>query len=198
MKASSLCPISSIAALAFALLPGTASAVAYVLYYHTFGDWSVVCWRGMVQGEKSCYIDAPHVDYNIDPHTSTIRIEPVGNAVHVVVSARSGTAHGVKVELAVDGHDVEEGVPDRLDHVNFEGANAAALIEKLRRGRVLTIDLPDVEQTIRISLADFDKAYAAFEENLDRFETPVGETPVGRAPAGAALAPQGSEPPQTR
>ena len=157
-----------------ALLPGSVLAVAYVLYDHTFGDWTVVCWRGMVEGERSCYIDAPHVDYNVDPHTVAVRIEPNGKAVHVVVSARSGTAQGVTVRLNVDGKNVQEGQPDRLDHVTFEGDAAAALIDQFRRGHALTIELPDVERTARISLAGFKDAYATFEDNLSQFGAPMG------------------------
>ena len=172
-----------------ALLPGSVLAVAYVLYDHTFGDWTVVCWRGMVEGEKSCYIDAPPVDYNVDPHTVAIRIEPNGKAVHVVVSARSGTAQGVTVQLNVDGKKVQEGQPDRLDHVTFEGDAAGALIDQFRSGHALTIELPDVERTTRISLAGFKDAYAAFEDNLSRFGAPVS-APAGGSSAVGTPAPQ--------
>jgi invasion protein IalB len=193
MKSVSIRRVLIAAGIYLALLPGSVLAVAYVLYDHTFGDWTVVCWRGMVEGEKSCYIDAPPVDYNVDPHTIAVRIEPIGKAVHVVVSARSGTAHGVTVRLNVDGKNVQEGQPDRLDHVTFEGDAAAALIDQFRSGHALTIELPDVERTARISLAGFKDAYAAFEDNLSRFGAPVsapasgssaGESPGPGLPAG--------------
>ena len=178
-----------VAGVYLALLPGSVLAVAYVLYEHTFGDWTVVCWRGMVEGEKSCYIDAPHVDYNVDPHRAAIRIEPNGKAVHVVVSARSGTAHGVTVRLTVDGKNVQEGEPDRLDHVTFEGDTAAALIEQFRSGHTLMIELPDVERTSRISLAGFGDAYAAYEDNLTRFGAPMSGGSAGGTPAPQAPGP---------
>ncbi|MFZ0692635.1 MAG: hypothetical protein WAN51_00525 [Alphaproteobacteria bacterium] len=182
MKSVLIRRVSIAAGIYLALLPGSVLAVAYVLYDHSFGDWTVVCWRGMVEGERSCYIDAPPIDYNVDPHTVAVRIEPNGKAVHVVVSARSGTARGVTVRLNVDGKNVQEGQPDRLDHVTFEGDAAAALIDQFRRGHALMIELPDVERTARISLAGFKDAYAAFEDNLSRFGAPMGGGSAGESP----------------
>jgi len=189
MKSASIRRILTGVGLCLALLPGSVLAVAYVLYDHTFGDWTVVCWRGMVEGERSCYIDAPPVDYNVDAHTAAIRIEPSGKVVHLVISARSGTAQGVTVRLTVDGKNVQEGQPDRLDHVTFEGDAAAVLIDQFRHGRALTIELPDIDRTSRISLAGFKDAYASFEDNLSRFSAPAS-APVSGNPAGETPAPQ--------
>jgi invasion protein IalB len=159
-------------ALSLALNPGTAFCVAYVLYYHTFGDWAVVCWRGMVEGEKSCFIDAPPIAFNTDPLTSAVHIEPAGDGVAIVISARSGTRLGVKVRLIVDGKSNHEGTPDRLDHVNFQGTEAAAIVDEFRKGHTLAVELPELKRAIHLSLIGFEDAYTAFQENLDRFEAP--------------------------
>jgi invasion protein IalB len=159
-----------------AVLCGPAGAAAYILYYRTFGDWAVVCWRGMAQGEQSCYIDAPPIQFNTDPFTSQLRIEPAAGAVQITVSARSGTRTGTKVRLAVDGQTLQEGQSDRIDHVSFSGAAAAALIEAFRGGKSLAVEFPDLKRQMRLSLAGFDEAFAAFKENLDRF-APAAPTP---------------------
>jgi invasion protein IalB len=195
MKSVPLRSLLMAAGIGLGLLPGNVLAVAYVLYDHSFGDWTVVCWRGMVESERSCYIDAPRVNYNIDPHTSALRIEPYGKVLQVVVSARSGTRRGVIVQLNVDGKNVREGQPDRLDHVTFEGAAAAALIDRFRNGHALAIELPDIDQITRISLAGFKDAYATFEDNLNRFGASAGGGSIGEAaPALSA----GSAQPGTR
>lgn len=160
------------AAALLAFLPGSAAAVAYVLYYHTFGDWAVVCWRSMVDGQQSCYIDAPPVTYNVDPYTSAVRIEPDGSGVHIVISARSGTRTGTPVRLAVDGQTIYEGSPDSLDHVSFAGAGAAGIVDVFRRGQSLVIELPELERKQQLSLAHFDEAFSAFKQNLEIFVTP--------------------------
>lgn len=158
------------AALWIAVMPFAASAVPYVLYYHTFGDWAVVCWEGLVKGEKSCFMDAPPVAFNPDPLTSGIRVQPAAGGVSIMVSARSGTRFGTKVRVVVDSVSTHEGAPDRLDHVTFEGAEAAAMIEEFRKGHTLSIELPDIGRKLELSLIGFEEAYTAFEENLDRFE----------------------------
>ncbi|HEY4636166.1 MAG TPA: hypothetical protein VIG92_06365 [Rhodospirillales bacterium] len=180
-RMTSLRPLLGATGALLALLPLNAAAVTYILYYHTFGDWAVVCWRGMVEGEKSCFIDGPPIQFNSDPFTSEVRIEPAGDAVQLTVSARSGTRTGAKVRLVVDGKTLQEGHSDRIDHVNFAGTDAAALIEAFRNGKVLLVELPDLKRNLKLSLIGFDDAYTAFEENLDRF-APAARTPVPEPP----------------
>lgn len=158
------------AGLSLALFPFAAAAVPYVLYFHTFGDWAVVCWQGLVKGEKSCFLDAPPVAFNPEPLTSGVRIQPAGKGVMILVSARSGTRFGTKVRLVVDGVNSHEGAPDRLDHVIFEGEEATAIIDELRKGHTLSVELPEIGRALHLSLIGFEDAYTAFEENLDRFQ----------------------------
>lgn len=157
------------AVMLLALLPVPAAAVTYILYYHTFGDWAVVCWRGMAAGEQSCFMDAPPIEFNADPYTSEIKIEPVGKEIEIVVSARSGMRNGTKVRLLVDGKSVGEGVSDQIDHVVFSGADAQAVIRELQAGKRLIIELPDAKRQLEISLKVFGNAFAAFQENLAYF-----------------------------
>jgi invasion protein IalB len=183
--------VASVAAL-LAAVPATAFAVTYILYYHTFGDWAVVCYRGMVDGNKSCFIDGPPIQFNNDPYTSEVRIEPAGGAVQVTVSARSGTRTGTKVRISVDGRTVQEGASDQIDHMIIAGADAASLIETMRNGTILVVELPELKRKMALSLKEFDDAYAAFDENLDRYQAPVGAP----APApGAGAAPDSAPPP---
>ena len=184
-------PILGAAVTLLALLPGPAAAVTYILYYHTFGDWAVVCWRGMVEGEKSCFMDAPPIEFNTDPFTSEIRIQPVGKEIELVVSARSGTRTGAKVRLLVDGKSVHEGISDRIDHLNISGAEAAAIVEAFRQGKALVIELPDIGREVDISLKAFGNAYAAFEENLSYF-TSVPASPSAAQPPATAAPAQGA------
>jgi len=192
---AALRPAVGAACALLALFPASAGAVAYILYYHTFGDWAVVCWRGMVEGEKSCFIDGPPIEFNMNPFTSSIRIEPAGNAVQLTVSARSGTRTGTKVRLVVDGRTVKEGASNRIDHLDVTGSEAAAVIEDFRKGKVLLIELPAIKRRVRLSLIGFEEAYAAFEENLDRFVAPAEEPPpaTGTAPNRVPAAPSAAE-----
>ena len=179
------------AGMLLALLSAPATAVTYILYYHTFGDWAVVCWRGMAAGEQSCFMDAPPIEFNTDPYTSEIKIEPVGKEIELVVSARSGMRNGTKVRLLVDGTSVGEGVSDRIDHVVFSGTDAQAVIHALQSGKRLVIDLPDAKRQLEMSLKDFGNAYAAFQENLAYF-TSAGGGPAPAQPPVVAPA-QGPE-----
>ncbi len=176
------------AAVTLALLPASAAAVTYILYYHTFGDWAVVCWRGMAAGEQSCFMNAPPIAFNTDPFTSDIKIEPVGKEIELAVSARSGMRTGTKVRLLVDGRSVAESMSDRIDHAIFSGAEAQAILQALQTGRRLVIDLPDAKRQIEMSLKDFGNAYAAFQENLAYFTSAAARQPTTQIPAPAGPA----------
>ena len=147
-----------------------AHAVPYVLYYHTFGDWAVVCWEGLANGAKSCFMDAPPIAFNAEPETSAIRIQPAPGGVNITVSARSGTRLGTTVRLVVDGIAAYEGPSDRIDHVSFDGDSARAMVDVFKKGHTLAIELPELGRSVNLSLIGFEDAYTAFEENLDRYE----------------------------
>jgi invasion protein IalB len=149
---------------------GPVRAVPYVLYYHTFGDWAVVCWEGLAEGTKSCFIDAPPIAFNSEPETSAIRIQPADKGINITISARSGTRSGTKVRLVVDGIAAYEGSSDRIDHVSFDGNSATAMVDVFKKGHSLAIELPELNRSIHLSLIGFEDAYTAFEENLDRYE----------------------------
>lgn len=174
------------AAVLLGVFPASAAAVTYILYYHTFGDWAVVCWRGMVAGEQSCFMNAPPIAFNADPFTSEIKIEPAGKEIELAVSARSGMRIGTKVRLLVDGQSVAESMSDRIDHAVFSGAEAQAILRALQTGKRLVIDLPDAKRRLEMSLKDFGNAYAAFQENLAYFTSSEAQRPAARTPAPAS------------
>lgn len=155
------------------VLTGGPGGAAYILYYHTFGDWSVVCWRGLAAPVKSCFIDAPAISLDEQGRRSALRISAAaGGAVTLTVSARSGTALGTSVIVMIDDNPIHVKFPDRLDHVIWTGAEADAIIEQLWRGRELWLYFPGAPEgtrELRLSLEGFAAALDAFHGNLSRF-----------------------------
>ena len=158
--------------------PGVPVATAYILYHHTFGEWSVVCWRELIRRERSCLIDAPPISLDEEGRNSSLRITPEGEAgITVTVSSRSGTVLGTPVELRVDDNAVHERRPDALDHAVWKEAEAARIVEELRNGRTLSLRFPSPRRTARevtISLQGFEAALTAFRDQLSEFGSGPG------------------------
>jgi invasion protein IalB len=173
-----------LAAALFALglvLPVTARAVPYVTYYHSYGQWSVLCWRGLATDEQSCYIDGPAIAFETMPSSAVRITEGPPGTLTLTVFSRSGTSRGARVSLSVDGRKTAEGDPDQLDRVTWSGAEAEALVERLRTGNTLHLHLVDVrsrpvgEQDI--SLRGFADAFDDYRAELARL---AGARPVAR------------------
>jgi invasion protein IalB len=149
-------------------------ATAYILYHHTFGDWSVVCWRGLVGPERSCFIDAPPISVDEEGRRSSVRIAAAGKAgLTVTVSSRSGTVLGTPVVLRVDDNPAHERRPDALDHATWGGAEAARIVEELHTGRRLLLRFPaarTVAGEVTISLEGFAAALTAFRDRLSELD----------------------------
>jgi invasion protein IalB len=169
------------ALLALALgLPVAARAVPYVVHYHSFGEWSVVCWYGLVSDEQSCYIDGPAIAFNALPRSSAVRItEHPPGTLTVTVFSRSGTSAGARVSLSVDGRRMAEGDPDQLDRVTWSGEEAKALVEQLRAGKKLHLDLSDVRKR---PIGEQDIPLAGFADAFDDYRTELARFTGARAP----------------
>ncbi|MGB8273665.1 MAG: invasion associated locus B family protein [Alphaproteobacteria bacterium] len=171
------------------LLPLGARAVPYVVYYRIFGEWSVVCWRGLVAGDKSCYIDAPAIAFNESPHSSSIRLteDQAGTPV-ITVFSRSGTARGASVALTVDGAVAAQADPDALDRASWRSPETEALIARLRAGHGLGIELFDSRGRLigdkTISLAQFADAFDDYRAALARLSGAPPENPPESQPGG--------------
>ena len=173
-----------LAAALFALalvVPVSARAVPYVTYYHTYGQWSVVCWRGLATEERSCYIDGPAIAFEAAPSSAVRITENPPGTLTLTVFSRSGTSLGARVSLSVDGRKTAEGDPDRLDRVTWSGAEAETLVEWLRTGETLHLRLVDVrsrpvgEQDI--PLRGFAHAFDDYRTELARL---AGARPAAR------------------
>ncbi|MEE9139486.1 MAG: hypothetical protein V3U18_01780 [Alphaproteobacteria bacterium] len=176
-----------------AVAAGHPAAAAYILYHHTFGEWSVVCWQGMAVPESSCFIDAPAIALEEAGRMSAIRITGPGPGGYTLtVSSRSGTALGTRVILSVDNNPAYERGPDHLDRVTWTGPEAVAIIEELERGRALALRFlgaPAAARELSISLEEFGAAFEAFRDGLARLGERGGGVSGGspaRGPAGTS------------
>lgn len=153
-----------------ALAAAVPVATAYVLYYHAFGEWAVVCWKDLIGPRRSCYIEAPPSSLSAGGGAASVRIEPDdGTGYAVTVAAGSGAVLGKRVILRVDGNAPHERAPDRLDDVVWRGGVADLIVDELRRGRTLSLRFPAAAEgagEMTIPLAGFADAFAAFHARL--------------------------------
>ncbi len=121
------------AALALAvLLPATAGA-AYVIYFRTYGEWSVICARDEPSERRSCTLSAPPPA--LAASRSVIAVgEPAPGAFSVTLHVLGLIASEDPVYLRIDSQAPHQARADRIGTVTWSGAEAAAIIQELRAG----------------------------------------------------------------
>ena len=156
------------AALAFAAwvaAPAIAGA-DFVLYLHTFGDWSVVCSGDLVSDAKSCRIAAPPpVMTPAEPPSVVTVAEKEAGRFEVSVAVRGAAARGSRVSLRVGRNAPQRGRLDDSFHAAWRGDEAGALVGAFERGGKLVLRSVSAFGSPRdetYSLEGFAEALAAY------------------------------------
>lgn len=144
-----LIPVSSVFGAALALggvvlavlwLAATPAVAAFVLYYHAFGDWSVVCSKDEASGRFWCELSAPPPTITtVGPRTVITVSEPTPGNFTVRLNVGSTIAQGQPAFLRVDGNIPHRVQPNRVGEAGWDGADAAAIIDQFKRGRALVV-----------------------------------------------------------
>ena len=76
----------------------------FILFHNAVGDWSVTCWRTLLDGKKSCRLSAPKATLGAQFAPNVIEIrEWRSGRFQVIVSVRDHVMPGLPLTLRVDG-----------------------------------------------------------------------------------------------
>lgn len=127
-------------ALAVLGLAGGPAVAAFVLYYHAFGDWSVVCSKDEASGRHWCDLSAPPPTITtVGPRTVIKVSEPTPGTFTVTLNVSGTIAQGQPAFLRVDGNIPHRVQPNRVGEAGWSGADAATIIEQFKRGKALVV-----------------------------------------------------------
>lgn len=179
-----LASLAGMAAVSAAALWAAPASAQFVLYFRTFGDWSVVCALDEPTGQKRCTLGAPTPAGGRPAATPRL-------AVRVVAPARGETAVGLEIEepvdagrpvaLRVDSGDAHAAPVRRTGEAAWRGTEAARLIDEMAAGHTLVIRFfaPGAPAPVQwsLSVGDFSEALAAYRDALARLSAqPSGLT----------------------
>lgn len=171
------------AAGAFALIlvaSGPFSGTAgYIIYFHTFGDWSVICSKDEPTDRRSCSLSAPPPAIDLSAARSQITVAEGDNGA-VTISIRIGgvIVPGMPLYLRIDGDSPHQAQPNRFGETVWTGAEAVAIRDQLARGRRMVLrsfpvsnDPADTgkPRDEMISLSGFDEALKTYRANLQAY-----------------------------
>ncbi len=153
---------------AAALLFPMAAEAAFVLYFHTFGDWSVSCWRDPFSSENFCSLSAPPPALNTTGGRGQVGLAEERDGI--VIWAIPGGEPGDQVSLRVDDNPAHPAQLDINGRVNWRGAEALDLIDEFISGITIRLNSfpvggrsPPVEV---LSLEDFPDALSTYQAKL--------------------------------
>ncbi len=161
-------------ALAVGLFAPPEARASYILYFHTFGDWSVICWTDEASGRKDCSLTGPPpaIDLN-ERHSQVAVAEQAAGAFTVTLRVRGAIEPGQPAFLRVDGNAVHRAVPDRLGGAGWDGPEAAKIIGELEAGTGMVVRSfaagSGAARDEFLSLDGFGDALAAYRANLRTF-----------------------------
>ncbi len=158
-------------ALAAGLIAPSKARASYILYFHTFGDWSVICWTDEASGRKGCSLNAPPPALEVaERHSQVAVAEPAAGAFTVTIRVRSAIQPGQPAFLRVDGNAAHRAAPDRLGGAGWSGTEAAAIIDELKAGAGMVVRSfaagTGAARDEFLSLSGFGDALAAYRGNL--------------------------------
>lgn len=159
--------------LAGLLLVAAATEVlaAYVFYFRAYGDWSIVCWRELVDdGSKRCRFSAPSASLDHTTRQNVILVhEYAPEQFQVAIEVRDDVVPDLPVFLRVDGEAVHE---TRVDAglARWIGADATTILSEMMNGGRLVYRVqtaPDgLPHDTQIGLDGFGDALANYRELL--------------------------------
>lgn len=160
-----LLPCLFLAAVLLAPFPARA---AFVLYFHTFGDWSVSCWRDPFSGDNYCSLSAPPPALNTTGRRGQVGLseEPDG----IMIWTIPGGEPGDHVNLQVDDNPAHPAQLDINGKASWRGAEALDLIDEFISGLTIRLNSFPVggraSPVEALSLDDFLDALSIYQAKL--------------------------------
>jgi hypothetical protein len=139
-----------------------------VLYFHTFGDWSVSCWRDPFSGDNFCSLGAPMPDLNAAARRWQMGLSEEQDGT--VIWANKAGEPGDQVSLQVDYNPVHPAQIDVDGKVTWRGMEALDLIDEFVSGSVIRLSsfpiggMPPI--VMAFSLENFLDALSVYQAKL--------------------------------
>ena len=142
---------------------------AYVYYFRSFGDWSVICALDEPTERRSCTLSAPPPELAASRSVVSVR-RAADASLEVEVRVLGALRADAPVYLRIDGEPPWQQPLDRFGVAAWRGPEAASLIDQLEQGRRLVLRsfiagsaLPRDEF---VSLQSFDEALDAYRKRV--------------------------------
>ena len=144
---------------------------AYILYYHTFGDWTVICTRDEPTGKKDCTLTAPPPTLGSREGSASIEVSERGSEGPIVTIRIYHPIDGTAAsELWIDSRESYPIPTSRVGEARWRDGDARKLIERFETGEMLLLNTraPGTAQPYQtvISLLGFKQALAAYRDGL--------------------------------
>ena len=116
----------------------TEALAAYVFYFRSYGDWSIVCWRELVDdGSKRCRFSAPGASLDHTTRQNVILVhEYAPERFQIAIEVRDDVLPDLPAFLRVDGQVVYE-TPVDGGLARWTGADAMAILNQMMAGERL-------------------------------------------------------------
>ncbi|MDP6486412.1 MAG: hypothetical protein QF751_06405, partial [Alphaproteobacteria bacterium] len=154
--------------LATVLLAPMAARAAFVLYFHTFGEWSVSCWRDPFSSENFCSLSAPPPALNTTGRRGMISLAEEKDGL--VIWAFPGGEPRDQVSLRVDDNSDHLAQLDINGRANWRGAEALDILDEFISGdtiRLNSFPVGGMSSPVEIfSLEAFPDALSAYQAKL--------------------------------
>jgi len=159
----------------FALTAGWAAEGAgpgYVFYYHTFGDWVVICALDEPTGNKDCRLGAPNPSFGgaIGDRVDVDISEPIGGDTLVVLRVAPVVDANRPARLIVDGQTRHQAVLTRTGETAWRAPEAHTILAEMMTGHTLSIRFVrqgnPVEIERQFSLVGFAAARRTYQQQL--------------------------------
>ena len=149
----------------------TETLAAYVFYFRSYGDWSIVCWRELVDdGSKRCRFSAPSASLDHTTRQNVILVhEYAPERFQIAIEVRDDVVADLPAFLRVDGQGVHETNVD-AGLARWIGDDAMAILTEMIAGNRLVYRVqtaPDgLPHDTRIALDGFGDALNTYRELL--------------------------------
>lgn len=144
---------------------------AYILYYHAFGDWTVICTRDEPTGRKDCTLTAPPPSLRSKERSASIEVSERGPESPTVTIRIYHPIDGAAVsELWIDSKESHPIPTSRVGEARWRDDAARKLIARFETGDMLVLatrapGTSEPHQTV-ISLLRFKQALGAYRDGL--------------------------------
>lgn len=139
----------------------------FILFHSAVSDWSVTCWRTLLEGKRSCRLSAPKaaLGASFAPNVIEVR-EWVSGRFQVIVTVRDRVMPGLPLSLRVDGLAMHETTIRADGKAWWSDDEAAEIILEMQAGRKIIYrvqTLPDgMPRDMRLSLIPFKRAFEIY------------------------------------